>query len=193
MKRSVLILLVTLALPAVGAAERHVLPLAEARVIASPAAAGRVLLGFESLEALEDVIVSSAFLEVPLPQARLEQNLDITVYGLARGWRGQNATWTTPWNRPGGDLDESYFEEVTIPAGQTPGTLRLNVTQVVDEIVTLGAPDYGFVLTAPLRRGDGFTAGERATLGTLAGARLIVTTANARAARPSREMAGARH
>ncbi len=193
MKRSVPIILAVLALPAVGSAERHVYPLAEARVIQSPTAGGRILLGFESLGALDEVIVSSAFLEVPLPQVRLEQDLDLTIYGLSRGWRGQNATWTTPWNRPGGDLDESYFEEVTIPAGQTPGTLRLNVTQIVDEIVTLGAPDYGFVLTAPLRRGDGFTAGERATLGTLAGARLVVTTANARAARPSREMAGAGH
>ncbi len=108
------------------------------------------------------------------------------VYGLARGWRGQSATWTTPWNRPGGDLDESYFEEVTIPAGQATGTLRLNVTQVVDEIVTLGAPDYGFVLTAPLRGGDGFTVGQRALLGTLSEARLVVTTANAKAARRPR-------
>ncbi len=186
MKRSALIALAVLALPAVASAERHTFPLAEARVIASPEAAGRILLGFESLEDLDDVIVSSAFLEVPLPQRTAEQDLEITIYGLARGWRGQSATWTTPWNRPGGDLDESYFEEVTIPAGQTTGTLRLNVTQIVDEIVTLGAPDYGFVLTAPLRRGDGFTAGQRALLGSLSEARLVVTTANAKAARRPR-------
>ncbi len=186
MKRSVLIALALLAVPASALAERHTFALAETRVIASPEAAGRILLGFESLASLDDVIVSSAFLELPLPEATLEQDLEITVYGLARGWRGQSATWTTPWNRPGGDLDESYFEEVTIPAGQTTGTVRLNVSQIVDEIVALGAPDYGFVLTAPLRRGDGFTAGQRALLGTLSEARLVVTSANAKAARRPR-------
>jgi hypothetical protein len=184
MKRSVLISLAVLTIPETGAAERHVFPLAEARVISSPAAADRILLGFESLEGLEEVVVSSAFLELPLPSARLEQDLEICVYGLARGWRGQNATWSTPWTRAGGDLDESYFEEVTIPAGQRTGTVRLNVTQVVDEILTLGAPDHGFVLTAPLRRGEGLTAAERAALGSLNTARLVVTTANARAAKP---------
>jgi hypothetical protein len=182
MKRSALIVLAVLMIPVTGSAERHVFPLAEARVITSPAAAGRILLGFESLEGLARVVVSSAFLELPLPSARLEQDLEICVYGLARGWRGQNATWSAPWTRAGGDLDESYFEEVTIPAGQRTGTLRLNVTQVVDEIVTLGAPDYGFVLTAPLRRGDGFTANQRSLLGTMSEARLVVTTANALAA-----------
>ncbi len=182
MKRTVLIPLILLALPAVGAAERHVFPLVESRAIASPAAAGRILLGFESVGVLDHVVVSSAFLEIPLPERTLAQDLEITVYGLARGWRGQGATWTTPWTRPGGDLDESYFEEITIPAGQTTGTLRLNVTQIVDEIVTLGAPDHGFVLTAPLRRGDGFTASQRGLLGTLSGAQLVVTTANGRAA-----------
>ncbi len=183
MKCSVLVALAILALPQASLAERRVFPLAEARVIASPVATGRVLLGFESVGALQDVVVSSAFLELPLPSRTLERDLEITVYGLARGWRGQGATWTTPWNRPGGDLDESYFDEVTIPAGQTTGTLRLNVTQIVDEIVALGAPDYGFVLTAPLRNGDGLTAGQRALLGTLSEARLVVTTANAKAAR----------
>jgi hypothetical protein len=183
MKRSVLITLTVLAVPAIASAERHVFALAETRAIASPEAAGRILLGFESLGRLGDVVVSSAFLELPLPERTLEQDLEITVYGLSRGWRGQAATWTTPWNRPGGDLDESYFEEVTIPAGQATRTLQLNVTQIVDEIVTLGAPDYGFLLTTPLRNGDGFSAGQRALLGTLSETRLVVTTANARVAR----------
>lgn len=184
MKRSALIALASVFLPASGLAERHVFPLAEALVIASPTASGRILLAFEPMEVLRDVVVSSAYLEVPLPQRTLEDEMEISVYGVARGWRGQNATWTTPWIRPGGDLDESYFEEVTLRAGQSPARLRMNVTQVVDEIVTLGAPDYGFVLTAPLRRGDGFTPGQRALLGSLSEARLVVTTANAKAARP---------
>lgn len=183
MKRRILVSLALLALPSIAPAERHALALAETRVIASPEGAGRILLGFESAGSLGDVVVSSAFLEVPIPRRMLEQDLEITVYGLARTWRGQSATWTTPWSRPGGDLDESYFGEVTLAAGQMTGTLRMNVTQIVDEIVTRGAPDYGFVLTTPLRSGDGFTAGQRALLGTLSEARLVVTTANAKAAR----------
>ena len=173
---------VALTLPGIAFADRHVYPLAEARVIASPEAAGRILLDFASLQELQHVVVSSAYLEVPLPDAVLEQELEICVYPLSRGWARQAATWTTPWSRAGGDLDESYFDEVTIPAGQRTGTLRLNVTQVVDEIVTRGAPSYGFILSVPLRRGDGFTVGQRALLGTMSGARLVVTTANGRAA-----------
>ena len=177
---------VALVLPGTARAERHVYPLAEARVIVSPDAAGRILLDFESLQGLRRVVVSSAYLEVPLPVAVLEQDLEICVYPLSRDWARQAATWTTPWSQAGGDLDESYFGEVTIPAGQRTGPLRLNVTQVVDEIVTRGAPSYGFILSAPLRRGDGLTEGQRALLGTMAGARLVVTTANGRAAEARR-------
>ena len=169
-------------LPAASQAERHVYPLAEARVILSPRSAGRVLLDFASMEDLQHVVVTSAFLEVPLPSAVRNEDLEVCVYALSRGWRGQEATWTAPWSRPGGDLDETYFEEVTIPAGQSAGRLRLNVTQVVEEIVTAGTSSHGFVLTVPLRSREGFTIAERGLLGTMAGARLVVTTANARAA-----------
>lgn len=47
-----------------------------------------------------------------------------------------------------------------------------------------GEPSNGFLLTVPLRRGAGFTAAQRAALGTLEGAQLVVNTANALAARP---------
>ena len=186
MKRTGLtcLVVVALVLPGTVRAERQVYPLAEARVIASPEAAGRILLDFASLQGLQHVVVSSAYLEIPLPDAVLEQDLEICAYPLSRGWARQAATWTTPWSRAGGDLDESYFDEVTMSAGRRTGTLRLNVTQVVDEIVTRGAPSYGFILSAPLRRGDGFTEGQRALLGTMAGARLLITTANGRAAEP---------
>jgi hypothetical protein len=175
-----------LLLPGVGRAERHVFPLAETQVIVGPESEGRVLLDFDSMDALREVIVTSAFLEVPLPSSVREQDLEVSVYALGRAWRGRGATWTSPWTRAGGDLDESYFHEVTIRAGQNAGTLRLNVTQVVDEIVTEGTPSYGLVLTTPLRRGDGFTVAQRSHLGTMAGSRLVVTTANARAAEPQR-------
>ena len=173
---------VVLLLAGAAQAERHVFPLAEVRVIVSPEGAGRILLDFASMEDLENVIVTSAFLEVPLPSAVRARELEVTVYGLERAWRNQGATWTVPWTRPGGDLDESYFDEVAVPAGQRTETLRLNVTQVVDEMVAEGTPWNGLVVTVPLRRGDGFTAAQREALGTLAGARLVVTTANARAA-----------
>lgn len=45
-------------------------------------------------------------------------------------------------------------------------------------------PSTGFLLTTPLRRGSGFTAAQRAVLGTLQGAQLVVNTINALAARP---------
>lgn len=169
-------------LPSAGNAETHAYPLSEARVIVSPAASARVLLHFGPMADLEDVLVTSAFLEVPLPEAVREQDLEVGVYALTRAWSGQEATWTSPWTRAGGDLDETYFDAVRIPAGQTTGTLRLNVTQVVDEIVTEGAPNHGFVLTVPAWRGEGFPARQRERLGTMAAARLVVTTANARAA-----------
>lgn len=183
MKRSLAILLMVLVLPSVGQAERHVLPLGELRTITSPNAAGRILLDFDSVLDLGDVVVSSAYLEMPLPDVVLGQDLELAVYPLARGWRGQDATWTTPWDEPGGDLDETYVDEVTLHGGTRPGTVRLNVTQVVQWIVMEGTPSRGFVLTVPLRRAEGFTEAQRAVLGAMSGARLVVTAANGKAAR----------
>lgn len=183
MKRCLAMLLMVLATPAIGRAERHVLPVGEVRPITSPEAAGRILLDFDSVAELGDVVVSSAYIEIPLPDVVPARDLELAVYPMARSWRGQSATWTTPWDEPGGDLDESYVEEVTLHKGTRPGSLRLNVTQAVQWVVMEGAPWRGFLLTVPLRRAEGFTEAQRTVLGAMTGARLVVTTANGKAAR----------
>ena len=176
-------LVLALLLPTATRAERHVFPAGETRSIVGPEAVARVLIGFDSVENLRDVLVISAYLEVPLPGIALAQDLDVCVYPLERPWRSTGASWTVPWNRAGGDLDETFFDETRIPAGRGTNTLRLDVTEVLRRITMRGVPSNGFLLSVPLRDGQGFTPAQRAALGTLEGAQLVVTTANALAAR----------
>jgi hypothetical protein len=135
----------------------------------------RILLSFGALQALGDVEVTGAFIDVDLPGGTPETEFQVAVYTLATPWVNRGATWTTPWRHPGGDVDDTHTQSVTVEAGQVARKLRVNVTAAVRAMIRGDRPANGFMLSVPVHRGDGFGVPERATLGELTGACLEVT------------------
>jgi len=167
-----------LIVPQVSSAARLTYHLAEVHVILNEEQQGRILLDFEPLLGLDGKWISSAFLRLPLSGLAPEDELEIQPYAVTTAWRGRSATWTRPWQHPGGDFDASS-PAISIEGGRAETSLRINVSDEIRSMVSGEKPAYGLALSVPAWRGEeGFTAAQRTVLGSLEGATLVVTYTN---------------
>ncbi len=150
-------------------------PTSEVRVIENGSGEARVLLDFESLEELTGQWVTSAFLRLPLSETPPSSDLFIQVCSVDTDWRGGGATWTTPWEVDGGDLDVGS-PYLTLEEGSVEEFVSVNVTDEVRAIVHGERVSYGLALTVPTWKGEGFTSAERESFGSMEGASLVVST-----------------
>ena len=178
MKCALAVLCLGALVPEVSSAARLRYEVVKVHVIQNEEQQGRVLLDFEPLFGLDGKWISSAFLHLPLSGLVPEDDLEIQPFAVTTAWRGRNPTWTTPWEHPGGDF-ESSSPATSIERGRAETTLRINVSDEVRSMVSGEKPAYGLALSVPAWRGEeGFTAAQRAVLGSLEGATLVVTYTN---------------
>jgi len=141
-------------------------PLEDAQAISDGEGTSRILLGFGEMSQLRDERVTSAYVNLPLPNRVPEEEFDVIAYGLATPWRGMEPTWTSPWTTPGGDVDESASSSiVTLDEGQAALLLRLDVAHLVRAVLAGDVAANGFILTSP--RG-GFSDSQMNVLGRFA-------------------------
>jgi hypothetical protein len=167
---------VILSTPVMGA--RIIFPITDVRPIINSELESRLLLDFE-VQGLESKWISSAYLHLPIPGVASPEDLEIQPCTVSTAWRGRNATWTSPWRNPGGDLDVSS-PSITLEKEQIETSVRINVTDEIRAIVRGERSAYGLALSVPeWKEEEGFTLAERSVLGSLAGASLVVTYTNA--------------
>lgn len=124
----------------------------------------RILLYFPGIRDLyvDDAILSSITrIQLRLAATELKVNPEnIQLYPLSRPWAPQ-ATWlhylaglkTAAWDTPGGDWLSDYdplapdLDAIEVADEETPGFwLDFDLTQMVMEMMTNEAPNYGFLL-----------------------------------------------
>lgn len=143
-------------------------------VIANEAGQFRMLVKSQDLASIQGLLVTSAHLEFTLPGVALPAPLEVEVYPLSRSWDATNATWQQPWTEPGGDVDPEFFSVSTLAAARPATVLRLDVTPMVRAMAKGDKSNYGFVLSIPRARGDGFRATDLTRLGGLTSGQLTV-------------------
>lgn len=144
-------------------------------VITNLAGQFRLLVKSQELASIQGVLVTSAHLEFTLPGMALPVPLEVEVYPLGRSWDATNATWQQPWTEPGGDVDPEFFSVSTLAAARPATLLRLDVTPMVRAMVKGDKSNYGFVLSIPRARGEGFRPQELTRLGGLTSGQMKVT------------------
>jgi hypothetical protein len=149
--------------------------LAEVGVIHNRSGEVRVLLAPAAIDGLEDELITSAFLELPLPGLAPEEDIEIALHAVATPWRGRAYSWQSPWQRPGGDVEEAYSHVVTLPKGEPANELRLDVTEIVQDMVDGELGKNGFLIAPAAWRGEGFRVPELGVLGPLATGKLVIT------------------
>ena len=87
------------------------------QLITSPNDISRALVNPGNLQSLENRLVTSARLVLPGPAQVLESDIDVIVAPVARSWINGAATWTIPWETPGGDVLMDYAQLTQVPKG----------------------------------------------------------------------------
>jgi hypothetical protein len=142
--------------------------------IVDPSGGARFLIAFPSVESLEDEWISNATLEVPFSGRAISRDLVVRVDLLDRAW-STSSTWTSPWERAGGDLNGVQELREVLRAGSTRSAVSLDVTHMVRAGVERRAPWWGFALyPSDSEDARGFDAAERELFGALAGATLTI-------------------
>ena len=120
---------------------------------------------FRLLVKLEDIEIPRYaridFATLVLPRTRTKTIIPIEVRPITRPWSKATVSWYAPWERQGGDFDETCVTKWTIhPGAGGPGHF-LDITDLVREQVR-GGEAYGFVIkpydAARVERSSGFPA-----------------------------------
>ena len=170
MKLAIGMTVLALAAGSAGAMERT-LTVRDVAVLQDGRGQGRVAFRIPEIAPGERIVVSSAQLVVPLAGAAAERRLRLRAHPITRDWSG-GATWTTPWSRPGGDIDEDLYMAFDVDLRH--GSAVLDLTALVQEAVEGGQPAHGFVLTADPLDGVGVRSEDLPRFEGLAGARVEV-------------------
>jgi hypothetical protein len=134
----------------------------------------RVLLEIGDLLRIRGKVVSRATLEVDLPTVQVPRALPIQVSPVLSSWTAGSASWGSPWTNAGGDLDDAYYDIVTMDAGSRGGKLRLDVSSMIRAMAVGEIGEYGLALTVPEYRAAGFASDELAALGSLSSATIHI-------------------
>ncbi|MFN8179835.1 MAG: hypothetical protein U0167_18030 [bacterium] len=155
-------------------AEWREMPISDVRVISDGSGHVRLLVNPGSLLALQGKFVEAAVLTLPMDGQILTRELDVRVFPITRSWESGVVTWTTPWSRAGGDVDERRMCAERLADGERPTTLRLNISGIVREMVDGSIDCHGFLLGVARHQGAGFRPEELARFGGLQGLALRV-------------------
>ena len=152
------------------------IPIVRAAVLEAPRSGEtRFLLDIGSLDAVRNERILSARMRIPLPGRIAGQEVPLELYGLTTSWRGTVPTWTSPWTRPGGDLDPAPAAYRGLEEGGRLTTLELDVTHIIRAMAEGELAENGFMLVPADAGRKGFDDGERGILGALTGGELVIS------------------
>ena len=141
--------------------------------IRSESGAARLLLYFPGLGEVEEEWVTTASLNLSLPGVVSVGTFGVEADLVTTDW-DRNATWTSPWIRPGGDREGRSDDVSVLVGGRSTGHLSLDVTSQVRLIADGEAANRGFILVPAQTRSEGFSEDELRVLGDLSAATLEV-------------------
>jgi hypothetical protein len=125
-------------------------------VISDGRGSSRVLFDAASIGDLGNVAISRATLTFTLSGSTGEGKVSLRLHPVTASWSPGGASWTN-WSRPGGDFDEGIYTRTELDLGRS-GTVSLDATSLLKEMVEGGMTTYGFILTEDSGGGDGLSS-----------------------------------
>jgi hypothetical protein len=183
MKLAISVALAALVFSSAGAMERT-LTLQDFRVIQDGAGQARIAFRLPEIPSDRAIVVTRAQVAVTLPGAVRDRRLRLWVHPLTRDWNAGSATWTSPWTRPGGDLDEEA--RVAVEVDLRGNSAVFDLTPLVKEVVEEGRESHGFLLTRDPDDGIGIPIEDLDRFQGLSGATITVSYVRV-GPRPSRQ------
>jgi len=102
--------------------------------------------------------IERATLDLGLVGEREDRSFALQIHPVTREWNRESVDWTTGWTRPGGDFEDDLYAKsrVHFGGGDTRGIFDLTVP--LKEVLEVGVPADGFILTLSPIEGRGIPA-----------------------------------
>jgi len=154
------------------------IPIEDVRILSNGSGEVRVLLDPGDLARLSSRFVESAVLVIPMDGQAVPRDVDLRVYPITTNWRRGAVTWTSPWQRSGGDFPEDRYFTARLTGGRQRTSLEVNITGIVRMAAQEDPEVYGLLVAVPAFRGEGLALDELARFGALDRIVLKVKTRN---------------
>jgi hypothetical protein len=122
-------------------------------VISDGSGSSRVLFDVASIGDLGNVAISRATLIFTLSGNAGEGRVSFRLHPVTSSWSAGGASWTS-WSRAGGDFDETVYTRTELNLTRT-GTVSMDATSLLKEMVEGRMTTYGFILTEDSGGEDG--------------------------------------
>jgi hypothetical protein len=127
----------------------------------------RLLFRLAPAEKLDGMLVSQATVTFQAVGTPTKEPLRLRVYPVTTTWTAGAVSWTSGWNRAGGDYNEDIYVPVEVDLSSGSATVELDLTPLVKETVEGGAATDGFILTTDPAAAMGLAATDAAGFLTL--------------------------
>jgi hypothetical protein len=105
----------------------------------------------------------------------VELEEQIQVHPITTTWTAGAVTWTSGWQKPGGDIDADLYSRRDIDLSKGRQQVGLDLTGLLKEQIEEGMFADGFLLTVPPYVGEGIPAAALTRYVSVANATLAVT------------------
>jgi hypothetical protein len=107
----------------------------------------RFLLQFNMPEVLDtNCYVTYAMLKFDLNiDAEGNQPMSFYIHPLSRSWDVENVGWGSPWNREGGDFQDTLRAMGSLRIGDVP-ELNIDITHFLQCMIRRDIPNHGFII-----------------------------------------------
>jgi hypothetical protein len=149
---------ILLALPVLGQsayAASTSLGVQDVAVITNDAGEGRILIRTQDIGDMRSAVLGRATLILPAGGNVEQRRLHVQVHPITRTWDAYGVDWNSGWSRPGGDYLDDVYARCTIDLAAAAGTIGIDVTNIVLEILDGSVEAHGFLLTVPPHDGNG--------------------------------------
>lgn len=138
----------------------------------------RILFNLDSAGPSGDFSIARATLTFDLTGVAVPgQVLRLRVHPVTSPWTAGAASWTVGWTRAGGDFDDTVFSRTELDVGRQ-GTVSVDVTSIVKEVLQARMTAYGFILTTDPAQSTALSAPDLTRLQSLGSATVEVTYRN---------------
>ncbi|MGQ0721176.1 MAG: DNRLRE domain-containing protein [Candidatus Eiseniibacteriota bacterium] len=134
----------------------------------------RILFNLDGSGPSGDFSIAEATLTLDLSGTGQAGVLRLRIHPVTTQWSAAAAGWTSGWSRAGGDFEETVFARAEVDLAQT-GTVSIDVTSIMKEVLQSRMPAYGFIVTTdPATRTAGLSTAELSRLESFASASVEV-------------------
>ena len=142
----------------IASADEVVRGVKDVATITDEAGVSRLLFRLDGGIDVPHFAIERATLDLGLVGEREDRGFALQIHPVTREWNRESVDWTTGWTRPGGDFEDDLYAKsrVHFGGGDTHGLFDLTVP--LKEVLEVGMPADGFILTLSPIDGRGIPA-----------------------------------